>query len=304
MIEKIKRADLGHYECLSSPNNTQSTVAFDLKRSDLLAHRFPPETTSGLRIEFQSSINQLKFGGKVLINCSSSDKSSVQWILDQKAKRIVTVVRNSSLSIPKFSASHFGYYRCANKRSQKLLVLSTTVFELVKQFNLPKPTVTKYNRSVIEIIRGKYIGDNITLICRIGQGRLFSSSDWISRCLQSRADVSQGKVIWSNLPKRVKNLVVRGPRLEFSPFQLEHHHQYRCLIKSIRSSDILRTLSFNTYANIFEETQRKPQMNLTVDMSRLQAHGELRLICATGLKAHIRRDDSARIDVGSRRFEQ
>lgn len=97
-----------------------------------------------------------------------------------------------------------------------------------------------------------------------------------------RSDVSQGKVIWSNLPKRVKNVVIRGPRLEFRPFRLENHQLYRCLIKSIKSNDILRTLSFDTSLHIHEQIDRKPQMNLTVDTSRLFDHGELRLICSTG----------------------
>jgi hypothetical protein len=36
--------------------------------------------------------------------------------------------------------------------------------------NLPKQKINKYNTSFIEIIKGKYVGDNITLICRIGGG--------------------------------------------------------------------------------------------------------------------------------------
>ena len=97
------------------------------------------------------------------------------------------------------------------------------------------------------------------------------------------SDVSQGKVIWSNLPRGVKNMVIRGPRLEFRPFQLvHHHHHYRCLIKSLKSNDILRTLSFDSYTHIHEEIDRKAKMNLTIDTSRLQDYGELRLICTTG----------------------
>lgn len=95
-------------------------------------------------------------------------------------------------------------------------------------------------------------------------------------------DISQGKVIWPNIPKHKNNLYIRGPRLEFRPFQFEHHNQYKCLIKSKKSNDIYRTLIFDTYLNIHEKTDRKPKMNLTIDTSHLFSQGELRLICHTG----------------------
>ncbi|CAF4322893.1 unnamed protein product, partial [Rotaria magnacalcarata] len=63
-----------------------------------------------------------------------------------------------------------------------------------------------------------------------------------------RLDIPQGKVVWSNISQHRKNFYVRGPRLEFRPFTLEHHNQYKCLIKSKQSNEILRTLTFNTYS--------------------------------------------------------
>jgi transcription elongation factor len=38
--------------------------------------------------------------------------------------------------------------------------------------NLRKKNFNKYNTSFVEIIKGKYVGDNITLICRIGRGEV------------------------------------------------------------------------------------------------------------------------------------
>jgi hypothetical protein len=95
-------------------------------------------------------------------------------------------------------------------------------------------------------------------------------------------DVSQGKIVWSNIPRRQNGLSIRGPRLEFYPFTLEHHNQYKCLIKSTKSNDILRTLVFNTNAHIHEKIDRKPHMNLTIDTSALFPQGELKLMCNTG----------------------
>jgi hypothetical protein len=77
-------------------------------------------------------------------------------------------------------------------------------------------------------------------------------------------------------------MIAQGSRLEFFPFKLQHHHQYKCLIKSEKSDDILRTLSFNSYSNIKEQNNRRPKMNLTIDTARLIEHDELRLICTTG----------------------
>ena len=100
-------------------------------------------------------------------------------------------------------------------------------------------------------------------------------------------DVSQGKIIWSNLPKRSNHFYVRGPRLEFRPFKLEHHRRYKCLIKSKQSNEILRTLTFNTYSHVHEDADKKPKMNLTIDASHLIDNGEIRLICDTG-KFHLK----------------
>lgn len=87
-------------------------------------------------------------------------------------------------------------------------------------------------------------------------------------------------MIWSNVRKTSPGIAVRGPRLEFRPFTLDHHQQYKCLIKSQRTNEILRTLIFDTYANIHEKIDRKPKLNLTMDTSRLFPQGELRLICS------------------------
>jgi hypothetical protein len=97
-----------------------------------------------------------------------------------------------------------------------------------------------------------------------------------------KIDIPHGKVVWSNISRHQNGLSIRGPRLEFHPFTLEHHNQYKCLIKSTKSNEILRTLTFNTYAYIHEKIDRKPNMNLTVDTSDLFPQGELRLICNTG----------------------
>jgi hypothetical protein len=80
-------------------------------------------------------------------------------------------MNNSYLNIRRFSNQHFGYYYCLNNNVQKSLALSPNLFEFIKNSNLPKQDLSKYKRSVIEILKGKYVGDNITLICRIGQGK-------------------------------------------------------------------------------------------------------------------------------------
>jgi hypothetical protein len=129
---------------------------------------FSNETNSNLHIEFQSSINQLKLGGNILINCSSSSNTTVRWVLNKQLNGII--INNSYLHIPIFSNHHFGYYQCVNENTKKILILSPTLFESVQNFNLEKTKLAKYNKSSIEIIKGKYIGDNITLICRVGRG--------------------------------------------------------------------------------------------------------------------------------------
>lgn len=95
-------------------------------------------------------------------------------------------------------------------------------------------------------------------------------------------DALEGKVIWSNIPKGLKNVVIRGPRLEFRPFLLQNHQQYKCTIRSFRSNEILRTLTFDSSSNIKESIQLKPNINLTIDSSTLEQTGEIRLICKTG----------------------
>ncbi|CAF3522929.1 unnamed protein product [Rotaria socialis] len=260
-IDKISHNDIALYECLSSNEHNQSSINFNITRSNLRSHTFPFDNISNVHIQFLSSMNQMKLGGNILINCSSSDNTPVQWSLQRKIDGII--INDSYLNIPKFSTNHFDYYYCVNKNVRRLLVLSPSLFESTKEFNSRKRNAVKYNSSFIQIINGKYIGDNITLICRIGQ------------------DIPQGKVVWSNIPKYRKNFYVRGPRLEFRPFTLEHHNQYKCLIKSQQSNEILRTLSFNTYSNIYEQTDRKPKLNLTIDTSHLVDDGELRIICST-----------------------
>lgn len=96
------------------------------------------------------------------------------------------------------------------------------------------------------------------------------------------SDISQGKITWLNIPKHKNHIYIRGPRLEFRPFKLEHHDQYKCRIKSKKSNEIFRTLLFNTHSYIYEKNDRKPKMNLTIDTSYLFSNGELRLICNTG----------------------
>ena len=180
VINRIKQTDLGRYECFTSDDNSSSSLTFDLKRSELFARRFPSKLTSLIRIEFQSSINQLKLGGTILLNCSSSDKTSVRWLIDQPSDGLT--INQSSLSFSKFSPNHFNYYRCANEQTQKTLVLSPIIFDLVKQMNTVKKSLPKYNKSFIEILSGKYVGDNVTLICRIGQGNRHFSNE-ICACL-------------------------------------------------------------------------------------------------------------------------
>ncbi|CAM4742403.1 unnamed protein product [Rotaria magnacalcarata] len=260
-IDKISQKDIALYECLSSDEHNQSSINFNITRSNLRSHTFPFDNISNVHIEFLSSMNQMKLGGNILIKCSSSDNTPVRWSLQREIDGII--INDSYLNIPKFSTNHFDYYYCVNKNVQRLLVLSPSLFESAKEFNSRKQNAVKYNRSSIQIINGKHIGDNITLICRIGQ------------------DIPQGKVVWSNIPQHRKNFYVRGPRLEFRPFTLEHHNQYKCLIKSKQSNEILRTLTFNTYSNIYEQTDRKPKLNLTIDTSHLVDDGELRIICST-----------------------
>ncbi|CAF3609191.1 unnamed protein product [Adineta steineri] len=253
-INKLSREHIAHYQCLSSYKNQQSSIDFNITRLNLHTHVFPLEDTSNIRIEFLSSINQMKLNGNILINCSSSDGTPGEWRINKQINGII--INNSYLKIPKFSTEHFNLYYCANNSTQKILSLSEILFDSITNY-------IQTNDSFIEMIQGKYIGDNITLICRIGQ------------------DISQGKVIWSNIPIRSNHFYIRGPRLEFRPFQVEHHNQYICRIQSRQSNEILRTLTFNTYRNIFENDDRKPKMNLTIDSSRLFYNYELRLICTT-----------------------
>ena len=167
LINKLTRNNLGQYQCLSSNDKHQSSIDFPIVESDLRSQKFPSDKTSHLQIEFLSSLNQLKVGGNILINCSSSDQTPVQWF---PTKSIAGVVYNRSiLQIPKFSKRHFDYYYCRNGNTQKILSLSPHIFQL---FNAPKEDLNKYNTSLIEIIKGKYVGDNITLICRIGRGNI------------------------------------------------------------------------------------------------------------------------------------
>lgn len=159
-INKITENTLGQYQCLSSNENLDIT---------LTKSTFPSDKTSNLHIEFISSINQLKLGGNILINCSSTDHTSVEWL---ETKQINGIIRNNSyLSIPKFSKKHFNYYYCKNQNTQKILSLSPYLFQLIENRNTEKINPNIYNTSFIEIYKGKYIGDNITLICRIGRGK-------------------------------------------------------------------------------------------------------------------------------------
>lgn len=166
LINKLTRNTLGQYQCLSSNDKHQSSIDFPIVESDLRSQTFPSDKTSHLHIEFLSSLNQFKLGGNIVLNCSSSDRTSVQWY---PTKTLAGVVYNRSyLHIPKFSKQHFDYYYCRNGNTQKILSLSPHLFQL---FHAPKEDLNKYNTSLIEIIKGKYVGDNITLICRIGRGK-------------------------------------------------------------------------------------------------------------------------------------
>ncbi|CAF4358990.1 unnamed protein product, partial [Adineta steineri] len=198
-INKLSREHIAHYQCLSSYKNQQSSIDFNITRLNLLTHVFPLEDTSNIRIEFLSSINQMKLNGNILINCSLSDGTPGQWRINKQINGII--INNSYLKIPKFSTEHFNLYYCVNNSTQKILSLSEILFDSITNY-------IQTNDSFIEMIQGKYIGDNITLICRIGQ------------------DISQGKVVWSNIPIRSNHFYIRGPRLEFRPFQVEHHNQY------------------------------------------------------------------------------
>jgi len=174
-INKINQNSLGEYQCLSSNEN----INLNITKSNLLSHRLPFDKTSNLYIEFISSINQLKLGGNILINCSSTDQTLVQWL---ETKNLNGIIRNNSyLHIPKFSTKHFDYYYCSNKNSQKILSLSPNLFELIQNINSDKQIINKYNTSFIEIIKGKYVGDNITLICRIGRGEVLFDLIWFSK---------------------------------------------------------------------------------------------------------------------------
>lgn len=174
LISKINRMDLGRYECASLESDPPSSIRLDIKRYDLLSRRFPSNFTSNIQIEFLSLTNQLKLGGSILIKCASSDKSPVRWLVDQKSSESLKI-NQSLMSFSKFSPIDFNYYRCTDERTEKTLVLSPAIFDTVKQIYTPKPILSKYNRSFIEILRGKYVGDNLTLICRIGQGDSSSS---------------------------------------------------------------------------------------------------------------------------------
>jgi hypothetical protein len=183
LINKLTRNNLGQYQCLSSNEKHQLSIEFPITQSNLHSQIFPLEKTSNLHIEFLSSINQLKLGGNILINCSSSDQTPVQWLA---TKQIHGIHRNYSyLHIPKFSKQHFDYYYCSNRQTQKILSLSPNLFQLL---NPPKEDFNKYNTSSIEIIKGKYVGDNITLICRIGRGKknlfgfIFQIKNFSGRC--------------------------------------------------------------------------------------------------------------------------
>lgn len=172
IIEKIGETDLARYRCLSPNEAEQSPIEFRINKLDLNARRFPKELQTNLYIEFQSSINQFKSGGSLAFKCSSSDKTPVHWIVDRFTGNVH--VNQSYLFIKKFNASHFGYYRCSNDKIHKLLLISPQLFNVIKNINSDKSNQIKYNRSFIEILQGNYIGDNVTLICRVGQGRAFS----------------------------------------------------------------------------------------------------------------------------------
>ena len=85
------------------------------------------------------------------------------------------MIDHSYINIPKFSKHHFGYYHCENENLRKTLVLSPKLFELIRNVSVQQRNQIKYNRSFIELIKGKYVGNNITLICRIGRGHSYFS---------------------------------------------------------------------------------------------------------------------------------
>lgn len=167
-INQINRNDIAPYECVSTHENNQAPIHFNISNSNLRSHNFPLDSNSHLHIEFLSPMSQMKLGGNILINCSSSDNTPVYWSLQREIDGIV--INNSYLNILRFTNDHFDYYYCFNKNLQKLLVLSPSLFDIIKNFNSQQTHSLKHAKSAIEIIQGKYIGDNITLICRIGQG--------------------------------------------------------------------------------------------------------------------------------------
>lgn len=94
----------------------------------------------------------------------------------------------------------------------------------------------------------------------------------------------EGKVSWLNSATSDNQFSIHGASLEFHPFKLENHNQYKCLIKSKHTNEILRTLVFNTHVHIHEKNDRKPKMNIEIDTSHLLSQGELKLMCNTGQK--------------------
>ena len=168
-LDKINRKDYARYQCLSTSPNQSASLDFPLNRGNLLSYTFPSELVSSLHIEFQSSINQLKLGGHIQISCSSWDDTPVRWLFNKQTDGVF--VNDSYLSIDNFSIQHYGYYQCENDQARKTLALSPTLLDLIQSFDAKQKHPAKYNISFIEIIRGKFVGDNITLICRIGQGK-------------------------------------------------------------------------------------------------------------------------------------
>ncbi|CAF1237105.1 unnamed protein product [Adineta ricciae] len=258
-FNKLTRKDIARYECISLNSTKPQTIGFDVTEANLYMNDLPCRSKSTLQIDFLSSMTQLKLNGNILLNCSSPDNAPVQWMSNHSVHGIV--VNNSYLHIPKFTAKHFGSYQCKNSHTQRFISISRTLFDSINNFDIHKMKVIQPNQSMIEIIQGKYVGDNITLICRLGY------------------DIPHGKVVWLNIPSRSKHVHIRGPRLEFHPFQSEHHGRYKCAIKSKRSKHTLRTLVYDTYVNIHENNEEKPRINITVDMSKLFSNRELRLIC-------------------------
>src|SRR5437763_3072257 len=88
-INKLNRYDIGQYQCLSSNENKQLSIYFNITQSNLLYHKFPLEKSSNIHIEFLSSINQLKLGGNILLNCSSFDQTEVQWLENKQINGII-----------------------------------------------------------------------------------------------------------------------------------------------------------------------------------------------------------------------